>query len=119
MAYRLRDVADLLGVPTAAAAANEEVRYKTTRSKRSKLVDPEEPEKPQRAYNYFIKENYPAIQKKFPNENKKIMTELAALWKETSSKDRKVVLACKRKRINSRSCVYIYMKIVELKERNS
>ena len=113
MAYHLRDVVDLLVVPTAEA---EEERDETKRSKRPKLVDPEEPEKPQRAYNYFIKENYSAIQKKFPNENKKIMTELAVLWKETSSKDRKVVIACKKKGSTHAHVyiyIYIYMEIVE------
>ena len=80
-----------MGVST--AVEEEEELNENKKRKRAKLVDPEEPEKPQRAYNYFIKRNYPAIRKKFPNENKKIMTELAALWKKTSFEDRKV--ACK------------------------
>ncbi|KAI7859385.1 hypothetical protein BDC45DRAFT_553189 [Circinella umbellata] len=87
LARHLRNLGDLLGVST--AVEEEEELNENKKRKRAKLVDPEEPEKPQRAYNYFIKRNYPAIRKKFPNENKKIMTELAALWKKTSFEDRK------------------------------
>ncbi|KAG2222874.1 hypothetical protein INT45_000489 [Circinella minor] len=86
LARHLRNLGDLLSVSTGEV---EEELNENKKRKRTKLVDPEEPEKPQGAYNYFIKRNFPAIRKKFPNENKKIMTELAALWKKTSFEDRK------------------------------
>ncbi|KAG2228224.1 hypothetical protein INT45_011016 [Circinella minor] len=86
VAANLHKLANLFGVSK--RGADDELRKQT--KKRPKLVDPKEPEKPKRAYNYFIKENYPVIQKQFPDiNNRENMKELAALWRKTRGDDKK------------------------------
>ncbi|KAI7851029.1 hypothetical protein BDC45DRAFT_516976 [Circinella umbellata] len=86
MAANLHKLANLFGVSK--RGADDELKEQT--KKRPKLVDPKEPEKPKRAYNYFIKKNYYVIQKRFPNiSNQENMKKLAALWRKTRSEDKK------------------------------
>ncbi|KAG2218756.1 hypothetical protein INT45_003074 [Circinella minor] len=60
------------------------------KKKKITLMDLEEPEKPQGAYDFFVSENYAAIQNRFPNndynKNTKILSDL---WKKIPTKERK------------------------------
>ena len=106
MAVNCHKLASLYGV----SKRGPKNDLKEQMKKRLKLVDPREPEKPKPAYNYFIKENYPVIRKKSPdNSNRENMKELAALWRETRVEDKKVIHCLKKKILLVTKHFYCFM----------